>query len=104
MSRLSNLPPGCTDAAIERQAGAFDDEPSPVKITVELEPVLAAALMRLCKKFGHSDAAAYLYPHVGAELRKTQAYNMVYATSAVEKALAAAGVNDWPWVETGSAE
>ena len=26
MNRLSNLPPGCTDQDIERQAGAFDDE------------------------------------------------------------------------------
>ncbi len=75
-----------------------------VKITLELEPDVAAALARLADKFTHSDAAQYLYPHVAADIRKAQAYHMVHAMAAIEKALLQADVRGWPWVETGSAQ
>lgn len=74
-----------------------------MQITIELSPIEAAALARLCDKFTHSDAKAYLYPHVAKEIRDEQAYQMVHATTAVFKALSDADVRGWPWVETGSA-
>jgi hypothetical protein len=77
---------------------------STITITVELDLNEAAALARLCDKFGHSDAAAYLYPHLSKDLRSDQAYQMVHATAVVAKALADADVGGWPWVETGRAE
>ncbi len=79
-------------------------EPRTVTITVELDVNCAAALARLCQKFGHYDGDQYLYPHIDETIRAQQRYDMVYATTAVEKALAEAGVGGWPWVETGSAE
>ena len=82
---------------------ANPNEVPTVTLTVELYPWEAAALARLCSKFGHSDAAPYLYPHVSKDIRSEQAYDMVRATTAVEKALAQAGVSGWPWIETGSA-
>jgi hypothetical protein len=74
-----------------------------MKITLELSPNEAAALARLCDKFAHSDAKAFLYPHVPKEIRDGQAYDMVHATTAVFKALSDAGARGWPWIETGSA-
>jgi hypothetical protein len=71
-----------------------------ITVTLDLSPVQAAALLRLCKKFGHSDAAPYLYPHISKPIRNDQAYDMVHATARVEEALADAGVRDWPWVES----
>jgi hypothetical protein len=75
-----------------------------VKITLELEPNHAAALARLCEKFTHSDAQAYLYGHLSKEIRSDQAYDMVHATAVVSKALEDANVRGWPWVETGNAQ
>ena len=72
-----------------------------VTVTLTLEPAAAAALHRLCDKLGHSDAMAYLYPHLPRELRSDQAYEMVGAASVVQKALEDAGVGHWPWIETG---
>lgn len=77
--------------------------PRKVKITVELEPNQAAALKRLCDKIGHSDALAYLYPHIPLGVRNDQAYDIVHACSRVCEVLCDAGVSDFPWVETGSA-
>lgn len=71
-----------------------------VKITVELPPEEAAALKRLCDKITHADALAYLYPHVRADIRNDQAYDVIHATARVCEALCDAGVSDWPWVET----
>jgi hypothetical protein len=67
-----------------------------------LEPHQAAALARLCEKFGHSAARPYLYPHVAADIRDDQAYHMVHATSLLSDALTLAGVRGWPWIETGA--
>jgi hypothetical protein len=74
----------------------------PVRIELELEPHEAAALVRLCDKFAHSDASAYLYPHVSAAIREAQGYAMVHATNRVFRALTQAGVSGWPWIETGT--
>jgi hypothetical protein len=63
----------------------------------------AAALMRLCQKLGHSDALAYLYPHVSKEIRDEQAYQMVRAVARIHEALVDAGATSWPWLETGVA-
>ena len=78
-------------------------QPRKITVTLELEPNDAAALARLCEKFTHSDAAAYLYPHIAAAIRDDQAYQMVHATAVVAKALEDAGVRGWPWVDTGNA-
>lgn len=75
-----------------------------VTITVELEPNEAAALARLCEKFHWEDANQYLYAHVSRDIRDAQSYQMVHALAEVAKALLAAEVRGWPWVETGSAE
>jgi hypothetical protein len=72
-----------------------------VNVTVTLEPGAAAALHRLCDKFGHDDAMRLLYPHLPRELRSDQAYEMVGAAGVVQKALEDAGVRHWPWIETG---
>jgi hypothetical protein len=72
-----------------------------IRITLELDPVEAAALHRLCDKLGHSDAMHYLYPHVNQEVRSRQAYQMVHAAAAVQNALEDTGINHWPWIETG---
>lgn len=74
-----------------------------ISITIELAPEEAAALCRLCDKFTHSDAAAYLYPHIAAAIRDDQAYQMVHATTVVHKALLEAQVRAWPWIDTGLA-
>jgi len=71
-----------------------------LQISVELWPAEAAALMRLCEKLGHSDAVAYLYPHVAKEIRREQAYQMVRAAARLHKALEEAAVHTWPWIET----
>lgn len=78
-------------------------QPRKITITIELEPNDAAALARLCEKFAHSDAAAYLYPHIAAAIRDDQAYQMLHATAVVAEALEDAGVRGWPWVDTGNA-
>lgn len=75
----------------------------PVRLTLELEADQAAALHQLCRKIGHTDALQYLYPHVNREIRSDQAYDMVHACARLEQALQEAGVNYWPWIETGSA-
>ena len=77
---------------------------TPIKIILELDPDEAAALARLCDKFNWSHADRYLYGHVSKEVRSEQAYQMVHALAAVEKALLEAGVGGWPWLETGSAD
>lgn len=70
-----------------------------ITLTLELEPNAAAALHRLCEKFGHRDALAFLYPHVSRETRSAQAYDMVGTCGVVQKALEDAGVGHWPWIE-----
>lgn len=75
-----------------------------LRITVELTPEQAAGLKRFAEKVGHSDAKAVLYPHLKPSLRDDQAYEIIYAFSAVEKALSDAGVTSWPWIETGRAQ
>lgn len=70
-------------------------------ITLTLDTAQACALHRLCDKIGHSDAMAYLYPHIPAETRTAQAYEMLDACAAVQRALEDAGVGHWPWIETG---
>lgn len=72
-----------------------------VTITVTLEPAQAAALHRLCDKIGHGDALAYTYPHVSREIRSDQAYEVLAACGAVQRALEDEGVRNWPWIETG---
>lgn len=72
-----------------------------ITITVTLEPAEACALHRLCDKIGHSDAMAYLYPHIPRDVRSDQAYEMVHACAAVQTALEEAHVRHWPWIETG---
>jgi hypothetical protein len=68
---------------------------------IYLTPQQAAGLKRFADKVTHSDAMAVLYPHVGRDLRSEQAYAIVGAFSAIEVALGEAGVNSWPWIETG---
>ena len=71
------------------------------RITVELTEEQAAALLRLCERIPHSDAARYLYPHVDPATRSDQAYHMMYATAKVATELRRANVSDFPWIETG---
>ena len=71
------------------------------RITVELEPEQAAALLRLCNKITHSDGLAYLYPHIPLGRRNDQAYDMMHATTKVAEALCDARVSEFPWIETG---
>lgn len=75
----------------------------PVKITLELEPNQAAALHQVCRKMGHVDAMRFLQPHLGRELRSDQAYDIVHGFSKLQDALEDAGVNYWPWIESGKA-
>jgi hypothetical protein len=75
-----------------------------VTISLELTPEQAAGLKRFADKIAHSDAMAVLYPHVKREIREEQAYAIVESFSALEKALVAARVRDWPWIETGRVE
>lgn len=75
----------------------------PITITVLLTPDQAAGLLRFAEKSGHSDALAALYPHVPREIRSEQAYSILGACQAVERALGDAGVGTWPWIETGQA-
>lgn len=70
-----------------------------VTITVKLDQVQAPALYRLCDKISHSDALAYLYPHLPAETREAQAYDMVYAAERVRKALRDKDVTAFPWID-----
>ncbi len=74
-----------------------------VKITFDLDADQAAALFRLCEKITHSDASAYLYPHLPKEVRDEQASTMLAAAEQVREALADQGVSGWPWIETGRA-
>lgn len=76
---------------------------APVVITIELTltPEAAAGLKRFAEKVSHSDALAVLYPHVKKDLRIDQAYNIMDAFGAIDRALADGGVASWPWVETG---
>lgn len=75
---------------------------SDIRITVALSPAQAAGLKRFIEKVAHSDALAVLYPHRPRQLRDDQAYQIIYAFSAIERALDDAGVTSWPWVETGT--
>lgn len=75
-----------------------------VQIKLELTANQAAALLRLCDKFGHTDAKAFLYAHLGAELRSDQAYDMVHAVDKISTALREKHISSWPWVESGSAK
>lgn len=72
-----------------------------ITVTLELSPECAAGLKRFADKVTYSDAKRILYPHVKQEIRDEQAYAIIDAFSTVEKALAKAGVRDWPWIETG---
>jgi malic enzyme len=74
-----------------------------VRITAELTAEQAAALARLCDKFAHEDGKSYLFPHISADVREEQCYQMVHATAVVYKALREAGVSTWPWIDTGAA-
>lgn len=75
---------------------------SDITITVSLPREQAAGLLRFTQKMGHSDALTVLYPHKPAVLRDEQAYQIVYALTALERALIGAGVASWPWIETGA--
>lgn len=75
-----------------------------IVLHVELTSNQAAAVFRLCDKFSHSDAKAFLYPHIGAGIRADQAYDMVGGVTEVQNALRDAGVTTaWPWLDTGVA-
>jgi len=74
-----------------------------VQLKVDLTANQAAALMRLCDKFGHSDAKQFLYAHLPREIQSNQAYDMVHALGAIETALKDRDVSAWPWIESGSA-
>jgi len=72
-----------------------------MRIILELDPAQAAGLKRFAEKVSHDNAMAVLYPHVRKEVRDDQAYAIVDAFSALDRALADAGARSWPWVETG---
>lgn len=74
-----------------------------IKVTLELEPAVAAGLKRFAEKVYHSDAAAVLYAHVAKEIRDNQTSQILGGLAALESALTDAGVKSWPWVETGRA-
>jgi hypothetical protein len=76
---------------------------TPKRVTLTLSPERAAALCRFMDKMTFAQAREVLYPHVPADLREDQAYEIVHACSDVHKALTDAGVSGWPWVETGHA-
>ena len=71
-----------------------------IRISLALEPTQAAALYRLCDKLSTQDAQRYLYPHLPADTRSEQAHDMVTAATQVQNALADAGVNAYPWIDT----
>lgn len=71
-----------------------------IRISLALEPTHAAALYRLCDKINFQDAQHYLYPHLPAGTRSEQAHDMMTAATQVQKALADAGVNAHPWIDT----
>lgn len=74
-----------------------------ITITLELEPDVAAGLKRFAEKVAYEDAKNVLYPHVNADIRSAQAYQIIEGFSVLEKALADAQVRGSPWVETGAA-
>lgn len=74
-----------------------------VRIVLELEADLAAALHRFMDKANYAMARAVLYPHVAADIRADQAREIMEVTAQVQKALEDSGVSGWPWVETGKA-
>lgn len=71
-----------------------------IRISITLEPTRAAALYRLCEKLNAQDAQRYLYPHLPASTRSEQAHDMVTAATQLQDALANAGVNVHPWIDT----
>jgi hypothetical protein len=77
---------------------------STLKLQIELTENQAAALRRLCDKFGHSEAKAFLYPHLPADLRRDQAYDMVHAVSKIDTALTEKRISAWPWIDSGNAK
>lgn len=76
---------------------------SEVTISLTLPAGAAAGLKRFAEKVSHSDAMVVLYPHVSKETRTDQAYEIMDAFAAIDKALADAHVSIWPWIESGRA-
>lgn len=74
-----------------------------VRVTLELSPNCAAALMRFAQKVTFEQAGAVLYPHVHADIRSDQAAEIISALSHLERVLADADVSAWPWIDTGRA-
>ncbi len=70
-------------------------------LTIELTPQAAAALKRFAEKVSFEQASAALYPHVSANIRASQAHDILIALDKVDKALADANVHSWPWIDTG---
>lgn len=74
---------------------------SGVEVRLTLTPEAAAGLKRFADKVSHEDAKRVLYPHVSADLRTEQAYQIINAFAEITARLTDAGVSDWPWIETG---
>lgn len=75
-----------------------------ITITVELEDVEAAGLLRFADKVTHDDAMSVLAPHLPKPQRVEQAYNIIHGFSRLQDALQEAGVRSWPWSDTGRVE
>lgn len=75
-----------------------------MKVTIELKPEQAAGLLRFADKVNHPAAASVLYAHVSAEIREEQVFAILDGFRELHRALADAGVQPWPWVETGSVQ
>lgn len=75
--------------------------PRTITLTVELTPEQAAGLKRFAEKSGFEEAMAVLYPHIIRSIRAEQAATIVNAMCLVDAALGEAGVNAWPWIDSG---
>jgi len=76
--------------------------PEPVNVVLRLTPTQAAALKRFAEKTDYDRAGSVLYAHKPKLQRDDQTHEILVALTQLEKALGDAGVNSWPWVETGA--
>jgi hypothetical protein len=71
---------------------------STVTVTLNLDPGVAAGLMRFAEKASFEMASAVLRP---SDIRNDQAHAILIGLAALERALADADVHTFPWIDTG---
>lgn len=74
---------------------------STVTVTLNLDPAVAAGLMRFAQKASYEQAKSVLYGHLNTDLRSQQAGQILQGFEMLTRVLGDAGVASWPWVETG---